>query len=59
MPVFDYKAIDQKEVARQGAIDSDSPRQARQELRDRGLRVVKLSETSSRLKGKQNQSCCT
>ena len=48
MPVFDYKAIDQKEVARQGAIDSDSPRQARQELRERGLRVVKLSATSSR-----------
>lgn len=47
LPVFEYKAIDQKEIARQGAIDSDSPRQARQQLRERGLRVVKLEEATT------------
>ncbi len=47
MPVFEYKAIDQKRVSRHGVINSDSPRQARQELRELGLSVTQISETQA------------
>jgi type II secretory pathway component PulF len=46
MPVFSYRAIDKSRAARQGEINSDSPRQARQQLRDMGLRVTELSQVS-------------
>jgi len=47
VPVFQYKAIDHSDGVRLGVIDSDSPRQARQELRDLGLRVTQLEESDS------------
>src|SRR4051794_21746890 len=43
MPVFAYKAIDVREGERSGTIAADTPRQARDLLRERGLVVRGLS----------------
>ena len=48
MPVFEYKALDASRAIRQGVIDSDSPRQARQELRELGLQVTQILETGKK-----------
>ncbi len=42
MPVFQYKALDPDQRVLNGVIDSDSPGQARQELRGQGLRVTEM-----------------
>lgn len=47
MPGFKYEAIDQSGVATNGLINADSPRQARQTLRDKGLFPVNVSEVST------------
>ena len=47
MPVFSYKAIDESKAPKEGVIASDSPRQAREELRKLGLRVLKIHPASS------------
>ena len=39
MPVFAYKAMDAREGERTGTIAADTPRQARDLLRERGLVV--------------------
>src|SRR4051794_29351814 len=46
MPVFAYKAMDVREGERSGTIAADSPRQARDLLRERGLVVRGLSAAS-------------
>jgi general secretion pathway protein F len=46
MPGFKYEAIDQSGGATSGVINADSPRQARQTLRDQGLFPVNVSELS-------------
>ncbi len=57
MPVFAYKATDLREGDRSGTIAADTPRQARDMLRERGLVVRDLSAasvgagTSSRRRG--------
>ena len=42
MAVFSYTGIDQSSQTIRGTIAADSPRQARDQLRDRGVRVRKL-----------------
>lgn len=42
MPVFVYKAIDQRRAVSSGTIAADSPRQARDSLRARGLKVEEI-----------------
>jgi len=44
MPVYSYIAIDESKKDRKGTIASDSPRQARQELREQGLSVSEITE---------------
>jgi len=43
MGAFEYQAVDAKGASRKGLISSDSPRQARQMLRDQGLIPISLS----------------
>jgi len=42
VPVFHYKALDPELKPLTGVIDSDSPSQARQQLRQNGLRVTEI-----------------
>lgn len=42
MPVFHYQALDRRQRAVSGAVAADSPRQARDVLRSRGLTVAQL-----------------
>jgi len=42
MPVFSYRAIDQRQAAVSGSVAADSPRQARDMLRIRGLTVEEV-----------------
>jgi general secretion pathway protein F len=51
MPVFAYKAMDVREGERSGTIAADTPRQARDLLRERGLVVRGLSATSGPVAG--------
>jgi general secretion pathway protein F len=44
MPTYSYKAIDSKGKDKSGVIQSESPRSARQLLRDKGLIVAHLEE---------------
>lgn len=44
MPVFRYEAIDAGQHKQSGTLVSDSPRQAREQLRSNGLQVRQLSE---------------
>lgn len=45
MAAFEYVAIDNKGHQQKGIIESDSARQARQELRDRGLTPLQVNPT--------------
>lgn len=47
MPVFAYSAKDNTQTIVHGTIDGDSAREARQQLRDQGLRIVEISEQSA------------
>jgi type II secretory pathway component PulF len=47
MPVFAYKATDLREGERSGTVAADTPRQARDILRERGLVVRDLSAAAS------------
>lgn len=47
MPVFEYKAVDSEQRPQAGVVDCDSLRQARQELRALGLRVLSIAETKN------------
>jgi type II secretory pathway component PulF len=51
MPVFAYKAMDVREGERSGTIAADTPRQARDLLRERGLVVRGLSAASAPVAG--------
>lgn len=48
MPVYEYTAIDTAGKSRQGIINADSPRSARQKLRAGGVYPTRLEETGSR-----------
>ncbi len=48
MPVFAFKALDQQLTASTGQLAADSPYQAREELRRRGLTVEELTQLSAK-----------
>lgn len=47
MPVFAYKATDAGGVIVRGTVIGDSPRHARDQIRDQGLRIVEVRESQS------------
>ena len=48
MPAFQYSALDLKGRQRKGLIEADTPRLARQALRERGLNPLGVEEVASR-----------
>ena len=48
MPAFQYSALDGKGRQRKGLIEADTPRLARQALRERGLNPLGMEEVSNR-----------
>ncbi len=52
MPVFAYIAKDSADLTINGTIAGDSPRQARELLRNQGLRIVKIEESRSSMRGR-------
>ena len=55
MPAFQYAALDHKGRQRKGLIEADTPRLARQALRERGLNPLGVEEVASqeRRRGRQ------
>lgn len=47
MPTFLYRAVDEQMVLAQGTVSAETPRQARDELRARGLVVERIEEKSA------------
>ncbi len=47
MPVFKYRAIDQRQRPQAGTIAAESPRHARDAIRSRGLRVEEIARQKS------------
>ena len=50
MAAFAYQALDANGRRKEGMIEADSPRQARQVLREQGLTPVELTEASEKVK---------
>ncbi|HCB13852.1 MAG TPA: type II secretion system protein GspF [Gammaproteobacteria bacterium] len=48
MPAFQYAALDERGQQRKGLIEADTPRMARQLLRERGLNPLGVEEVASR-----------
>ncbi|MEM9942049.1 MAG: type II secretion system F family protein [Planctomycetota bacterium] len=48
MPIYSYKAMDTSQAIQAGVIQCDSPRQAREQLRELGLRVTSLDESTGK-----------
>ena len=48
MAVFSYTGVDQDSTVVRGTVAADTPRQARDQLRGRGVRVRKLNEAAGR-----------
>ncbi len=55
MAAFDYIALDAKGKERKGVIEADASRQARQQLRDKGLMPLEISESNKKAQGKNKQ----
>lgn len=51
MAAFDYIVLDEKGKERKGVIEADTVRQARQQLRDKGLMPLELSESNKNERG--------
>ncbi len=51
MPVYTYKAKSVEQALVQGTVASDSPRQARQSLREQGLTILDIEEQTSKRTG--------
>lgn len=47
MPVYAYRAVDEQMAPARGAVTAETPRQARDQLRERGLTVESLSPKSA------------
>ncbi len=48
MAVFSYVGVDRNSTIVKGTVAADTPRQAREELRDKGVRVRKLDENTTK-----------
>lgn len=51
MPVYGYRALDEQSKRQSGVITGDTPRAARQLLRERGLRVQEIWEETAKRSG--------
>lgn len=51
MPAFEYAALDASGKTRKGVLEGDTPRQARQQLRDQGLTPLRVEEVAQRVEG--------
>ena len=47
MPVFEYKAIGANEASQGGTVTADTPRQARDILRQQGLRITQVAQATT------------
>ena len=56
MAAFDYIVLDEKGKERKGVIEADAARQARQQLRDRGLIPLEITESNKKTKAKKGGS---
>ncbi|SHG51479.1 general secretion pathway protein F [Hydrocarboniphaga daqingensis] len=54
MPAYEYSALNAKGRQERGLIEGDSPRQARQMLRDRGLSVLAVEAVSDKAAAQQS-----
>lgn len=54
MPAYEYSALNAKGRQEKGLIEGDSPRQARQALRDRGLTVMAIEQVSDKAAAQQS-----
>jgi general secretion pathway protein F len=52
MPAFQYAALDDRGRQRKGLIEADTPRMARQVLRERGLNPLGVEEVAGRERGR-------
>jgi general secretion pathway protein F len=48
VPIYEYKAVDQRNKTRKGIVDADSPRDARLKLRNDSLFVTEIAETAKK-----------
>jgi len=55
MAAFDYIALDAKGKERKGVIEGDAARQVRQQLRDKGLMPLEITESSKKARSKQGK----
>lgn len=55
MAAFDYIALDAKGKERKGVIEADASRLARQQLRDKGLMPLEISESNKKAQGKNKK----
>lgn len=55
MAAFDYIALDAKGKERKGVIEADASRQARQQLRDKGLMPLEISESNKKAQRKNKE----
>lgn len=54
MPIFEYKAITGAGAPKNGILDADSARDAREKLRQKSLHVVAIAEKSGKLKRRRS-----
>ena len=55
MPAFQYSALDERGRQRKGLIEADTPRMARQLLRERGMSPLDIEEVASQERSRSRQ----
>lgn len=55
MAAFDYIALDAKGKERKGVVEADAARQARQQLRDKGLMPLEINESNKKAQNKNKE----
>lgn len=53
MPAFSYTALDKQEKVKKGILESDNAKQARQQLRNQGLKPLEINPVNVKNNGKQ------
>jgi general secretion pathway protein F len=60
MPAFSYSALDKQEKVKKGILESDNAKQARQQLRNQGLKPLEVNPVNGQKRQtKQVKSCCS